>query len=67
MVKKTGLSPWQQVKARTGLSRSTVWRLMNTGAFPRPVRISPSRVAWRDADLDAWEASLQSAGSAGGR
>ena len=42
------------VQDLTGLSRSTIYRLMEHGAFPRPVRLSPRTVAWRESDLAAW-------------
>ena len=42
------------VLARTGLSRSTVWRLERRGAFPRHRRISPNAVAWLEQDIDEW-------------
>ena len=48
---------WPQVRDITGLSRTTAWRLQNAGAFPQPVQLSPGRVAWRKAELDAWKAS----------
>jgi prophage regulatory protein len=38
----------------TGLSRSTLYRLMACDQFPRPVQLGPRAVAWRRADLDAW-------------
>lgn len=46
---------WRRVKDMTGLSRSTAWRLAQTGAFPAPVRISTHRVAWRESELMAWK------------
>jgi predicted DNA-binding transcriptional regulator AlpA len=36
------------VRERTGLSRSTVWRLERQGAFPKHRRISPNAVGWLD-------------------
>lgn len=37
-----------------GLSRSTVYRLVAAGKFPKPLKIGISAVGW-DADaLDAW-------------
>lgn len=39
---------------RTGLSRSTLYRLMNAGAFPAQVRIAQRCVGWREAHIDAW-------------
>src|SRR5690242_12489525 len=42
------------VRDRTGLSRSTIWRLVRVGAFPTSIQISPGRRAWREADVDRW-------------
>jgi prophage regulatory protein len=38
----------------TGLSRSTVYRLIADERFPRPVQLGPRAVAWRRVDVDAW-------------
>jgi prophage regulatory protein len=38
----------------TGLSRSTLYRLISDGQFPRPVRLGARAVAWRRSDVDAW-------------
>ncbi|MGV9010592.1 helix-turn-helix transcriptional regulator [Brevundimonas sp.] len=46
---------WGRVRDLTGLSRTTAWRLQRIGQFPDPVRISPSRVAWRESELLAWK------------
>lgn len=48
---------WRQVKALTGLGRTTAWRMRQTGDFPDPVPISPGRVAWRERDIAAWNES----------
>jgi prophage regulatory protein len=42
------------VRARTGLSRSTIWRLEQEGAFPRHRRISRNAVAWVEDEITAW-------------
>lgn len=47
----------RQVRARTGLGEMTVRRQVEQGRFPRPVRLTRQRVAWRIADVMAWEAS----------
>lgn len=39
----------------TSLSRTTLWRIMKSGQFPRPVRISPGRVGWRESAIIAWQ------------
>jgi prophage regulatory protein len=45
---------FQTVKDRTGLSRSTIWRLERTGAFPQHHRISANAVAWVEHDVVDW-------------
>jgi prophage regulatory protein len=42
------------VRARTGLSRSTIWRLERQGCFPRHRRISRNAVAWLEAEIADW-------------
>jgi prophage regulatory protein len=42
------------VCARTGLSRTTVWRLERAGVFPRRYRLSPHAVAWAEHEIEAW-------------
>jgi prophage regulatory protein len=47
----------KDVEARTTLSRVTLWRKSRDGDFPKPLKISANRIAWREADVDAWIAS----------
>lgn len=42
------------VRERTGLSRSTIWRLERRGEFPRHHRIAPNVVAWVEEDVAQW-------------
>jgi prophage regulatory protein len=42
------------VRSRTGLSRSTIWRLERQGGFPRHRRISANAVAWSEDEVLAW-------------
>jgi prophage regulatory protein len=42
------------VRERTGLSRSTIWRLERRGEFPKHHRISPNVVAWVEEDVAEW-------------
>lgn len=49
------------VEEITGLSRSTIYAMMDEGDFPRPVRIGRRAVAWRDSDLNAWLTSRETA------
>ena len=41
----------------TGLSRSAIYAAMQAGTFPRPIRIGKLAVAWRAADIEAWQAA----------
>ena len=44
----------RQVEDITGMSRSTIYKMMQSGEFPRPVRIGPAAVRWRTSDITAW-------------
>lgn len=44
----------KDVQELTSLSRSTLWRLENASAFPRAIRISPGRKAYRRSEIEAW-------------
>ena len=44
----------RQVEEITSISRSSIYRLMQEGEFPRPVKIGPAAVRWRASDLTAW-------------
>lgn len=44
----------KSVLERTGLSRSTLYRKMHVGTFPRQLRISIRCAGWRESDVDAW-------------
>lgn len=45
---------FQAVRDRTGLSRSTIWRLERRGEFPLHRRISSNAVGWLEAEVNAW-------------
>lgn len=42
------------VKARTGLSRSTIYLRITQGTFPKPVSLGARAVGWIEAEIDAW-------------
>lgn len=42
------------VRERTGLSRSTIWRLERRGEFPKHYRIAPNVVAWVEQEVMSW-------------
>ena len=43
-----------QVKTRTGLSRSEIYRRISTGNFPQPVKLGQRVSAWNAAEIDQW-------------
>lgn len=44
----------REVADRIGLSRSAVYELVKTGDLPRPVSLTPHRVAWPEREIDAF-------------
>jgi len=44
----------QQVRDRTGLSRSTLYKLISEGDFPSPIQLAGRSVAWDSQAVDAW-------------
>ncbi|MDN8068956.1 MULTISPECIES: helix-turn-helix transcriptional regulator [Burkholderia cepacia complex] len=47
----------RQVEARTGLSRSTIYRRMQAGTFPPAVALGGRLVGWRQADIEEFLAN----------
>jgi prophage regulatory protein len=35
-------------------SKTQIWRLEKTGAFPRRVQLTPGRVGWLEGEIDQW-------------
>jgi prophage regulatory protein len=48
----------RDVVRETTLSRTTVWRMVRRGEFPRPVQLSPGRVGFLREDVERWRAAL---------
>jgi len=44
----------REVRRRTGLSRTTIWRLERAGEFPERKPLSANRVAWKESEVAAW-------------
>jgi prophage regulatory protein len=45
------------VKARTGLSESSIYRQLDAGSFPQPIRLTAGpkgRRGWLEADINNW-------------
>jgi prophage regulatory protein len=48
----------QAVLDRTGLRRSTLYRKIAEGSFPRQVKISRNGCGWRETEVARWIADL---------
>ena len=52
-----------ELRRLTCLSKATIYRLLKSGAFPRPIRLGVRAVGWRTEEIDDWLASRERAGS----
>ncbi len=43
-----------EVMARTGLSRTTIWRRVRAGTFPAPTELGVNSVGWPASAITAW-------------
>ena len=54
---RTSLLRRKAVEAQTGLARSTIYKLVKSGKFPPPIKLTGSRaVAWSSRAIDLWVA-----------
>ena len=54
-----------EVRDRVGLSRSQIYRLIQDGSFPAPLKIRPQVSVWPDADIVRWQSeAMEKAGRA---
>jgi len=44
----------KEVTKKTGLSRTTIWRLERKGEFPLRVALSNRRVGWKEDEIIKW-------------
>jgi len=45
------------VSIKTGLARSTIYKFISEGRFPRPIQLGPRAVGWLISELDDWVVS----------
>jgi prophage regulatory protein len=43
----------------TSLSRATIYRLVEQAKFPKPMKITPNRIAWRERAVLDWLAQRE--------
>lgn len=44
----------KEVMSSTGLGRSTIYKLIGSGEFPRPVPIVGRSVGWVESEIQGW-------------
>ena len=44
----------KDVETMIGLSRSTIYKLMSQGTFPKAIRLGPRAVGLRISDIEDW-------------
>ena len=49
----------RELTETTGLSRTTLWRMERSGAFPRRRRLGPNCVGWVDDEVNEWKKSRE--------
>ncbi|MGR5318902.1 AlpA family transcriptional regulator [Vibrio sp. PNB22_1_1] len=48
----------EEVKEKTGLSRSAIYRKMNDDTFPKSFNLGDRAVAWLESEVDDWMESI---------
>lgn len=49
----------KDVEQLTGLSRSTIYRHVNAGTFPAPVKLTERLIGWRASAISGWMDTAQ--------
>ncbi|MDR5771224.1 MULTISPECIES: AlpA family phage regulatory protein [unclassified Caballeronia] len=47
----------KQVAEKVNLGKSTIYRMIERGEFPKPFVLTGHRTAWVDTEIDAWLAA----------
>lgn len=56
-MQQNGVIRRRELESVIGLSRSTIYAMMATGEFPRPIKLGSRAVGWRLDDIDQWFAT----------
>jgi prophage regulatory protein len=46
-----------EVRTRTALARTTIYRKMREGSFPEPLKVGVRAVRWLESEIDSWLSS----------
>ncbi|MDG3085528.1 AlpA family transcriptional regulator [Vibrio hannami] len=44
----------EEVKEKTGLSRSSIYSFIKQGRFPKQIQLEGRMVCWLESDIDEW-------------
>ena len=55
-----------EVKQAVGLSRSQIYKLIQEGRFPAPIRVTANVSAWVDSEVAEWQRAVLSRRHTGG-
>ena len=44
----------KEISSLTKLSSSTIYRLVQAGEFPRPIKLAAHASGWLESDIEAW-------------
>lgn len=50
-----------EVRERVGLSRSQIYKMIQEGGFPAPVKLAPQVSVWPDRDIESWQRDVMEA------
>jgi prophage regulatory protein len=51
----------REVQQASRLSRTTIWRGVKAGTFPKPVQLTRTTIGWFRADVIRWQAERRAA------
>ncbi len=63
-VSQSGFIRLRELVKRVPVAKSTVWKWVGDGTFPRPVKLSERVTAWPVAAIEQWEAERQASKAA---
>lgn len=58
LLPEPGFSRMPQLKSMFGMSKTTIYRQIQEGRFPSPVKLGERASAWRNSDLNQFIKSL---------
>jgi len=44
----------RELSERLQISGITIWRWVRAGLFPKPIKLGPNTIGWRECDIDEW-------------